>query len=138
MMAESNCCSSSYISVAAYRYNSTFAARKYNNIGEWYYGGYNHGRVESESYNYYRDNDPDYVQNNYRMKPGQREPYANYGNWFFHTCGQSSSKMSMWADLRTGQVFHAQNPSIGNQGYVASMGTASPNGSMKRLRNSHN
>jgi len=137
MMAESNCCSSSYISVAAYRYNSTFAARKYNNIGEWYYGGYNHGRVESESYNYYRDNDPDYVQNNYRMKPGQREPYANYGNWFFHTCGQSSSKMSMWADLRTGQVFHAQNPSIGNAGYVATMGNASANGGMKRLRNSH-
>ena len=137
MMAESNCCSSSYISVAAYRYNSTFAARKYNNVGEWYYGGYNHGRVDSESYNYYRDNDPDYVQNNYRMKPGQREPYANYGNWFFHTCGQSSSKMSMWADLRTGQVFHAQNPSIGNAGYVATMGNASANGGMKRLRNSH-
>tara|TARA_B100001029_G_scaffold130491_1_gene109414 strand:- start:4704 stop:7217 length:2514 start_codon:yes stop_codon:yes gene_type:complete len=137
MMVESNCCSSSYISIAAYRYNSTFAARKYNNIGEWYYGGYNHGRVESESYNYYRDNDPDYVQNNYRMKPGQREPYANYGNWFFHTCGQSSSKMSMWADLRTGQVFHAQNPSMGNTGYVATMSNASANGSMKRLRNSH-
>ena len=128
---------SSYISIAAYRYNSTFAARKYNNPGEWYYGGYNHGRVDSESYNYYRDNDPDYVQNNYRMKPGQREPYANYGNWFFHTCGQSSSKMSMWADLRTGQVFHAQNPSMGNTGYVASMSTASANGGMKRLRNSH-
>ena len=137
MMAVSNCCSSSYISVAAYRYNSTFASRKYNNIGEWYYGGYNHGRVESESYNYYRDNDPDYVQNNYRMKPGQREPYANYGNWFFHTTGQSSSKMSMWADLRTGQVFHAQNPSIGNTGYVATMSNASANGGMKRLRNSH-
>ena len=137
MMVESNCCSSSYISIAAYRYNSTFAARKYNNIGEWYYGGYNHGRVESESYNYYRDNDPDYVQNNYRMKPGQREPYANYGNWFFHTTGQSSSKMSMWADLRTGQVFHAQNPSIGNTGNVATMSNASANGSMKRLRNSH-
>ena len=137
MMVESNCCSSSYISIAAYRYNSTFAARKYNNIGEWYYGGYNHGRVESESYNYYRDNDPDYVQNNYRMKPGQREPYANYGNWFFHTTGQSSSKMSMWADLRTGQVFHAQNPSIGNAGYVATLSNASANGSMKRLRNSH-
>lgn len=137
MMVESNCCSSSYISIAAYRYNSTFAARKYNNDGEWYYGGYNHGRVESESYNYYRDNDPDYVQNNYRMKPGQREPYANYGNWFFHTCGQSSSKMSMWADLRTGQVFHAQNPSIGNTGNVATMSNASANGSMKRLRNSH-
>ena len=61
------------------------------------YGAYNHGRVDSESYNYYRDNDPDYVQNNYRMKPTVHEPYANYGNWFFHTCGQSSSKMSMWA-----------------------------------------
>ena len=128
---------SSYISIAAYRYNSTFAARKYDNPGEWYYGGYNHGRVDSESYNYYRDNDPDYVQNNYRMKPGQREPYANYGNWFFHTCGQSSSKMSMWADLRTGQVFHAQNPSMGNTGYVSSMGGGSANGGMKRLRNSH-
>ena len=128
---------SSYISIAAYRYNSTFAARKYDNPGEWYYGAYNHGRVDSESYNYYRDNDPDYVQNNYRMKPGQREPYANYGNWFFHTCGQSSSKMSMWADLRTGQVFHAQNPSMGNTGYVSSMGGGSANGGMKRLRNSH-
>ena len=128
---------SSYISIAAYRYNSTFAARKYDNPGEWYYGAYNHGRVDSESYNYYRDNDPDYVQNNYRMKPGQREPYANYGNWFFHTCGQSSSKMSMWADLRTGQVFHAQNPSMGNPGYVSSMGGGSGNGGMKRLRNSH-
>ena len=128
---------SSYISIAAYRYNSTFASRKYDNPGEWYYGAYNHGRVDSESYNYYRDNDPDYVQNNYRMKPGQREPYANYGNWFFHTCGQSSSKMSMWADLRTGQVFHAQNPSMGNTGYVSSMGGGSANGGMKRLRNSH-
>tara|TARA_A100001388_G_scaffold51452_1_gene34749 strand:+ start:451 stop:2967 length:2517 start_codon:yes stop_codon:yes gene_type:complete len=128
---------SSYISIAAYRYNSTFASRKYDNPGEWYYGGYNHGRVDSESYNTYRDNDPDYVQNNYRMKPGQREPYANYGNWFFHTCGQSSSKMSMWADLRTGQVFHAQNPSMGNTGYVSSMGGGSANGGMKRLRNSH-
>ena len=60
---------SSYISIAvAYRYNSTFAARKYDNPSEWYYGAYNHGRVDSESYNYYRDNDPDYVQNNYRMK----------------------------------------------------------------------
>ena len=48
---------SSYISIAAYRYNSTFASRKYDNPGEWYYGAYNHGRVDSESYNYYRDND---------------------------------------------------------------------------------
>tara|TARA_B100000900_G_scaffold107167_3_gene89193 strand:- start:19613 stop:22123 length:2511 start_codon:yes stop_codon:yes gene_type:complete len=137
MMAESNCCSSSYISVAAYRYNSTFASRKYNNDGEWYYGGYNHGEVHSESYNYYRDFDPDYVQNNYRMKANEREPYANYGNWFFHTNGQSSSKQSMWADLRTGQVFHAQNPSIGNSGYMSTMGNASATGSMRRLRNSH-
>ena len=33
--------------------------------------------------------------------------------------------MSMWADLRTGQVFHAQNPSMGNTGYVSSMGGGS-------------
>mgnify|MGYP001221086878 CR=1 FL=1 len=138
MMVESNQGhNSSHISIAAYRYNSTFAARKYNNWGEWYHAGHNFGRVDSDGYNTRRDFDPDYVQNNYRLKPGIHEPYANYGNWFFHTCGQSSSKESMWADLRTGQVFHAQNPSIGNSGYIASMSNASANGGMKRLRNSH-
>ena len=130
---------SSYISISAYRYNSTFAARKYNNDGEWYYGAYNWGYVNSNSYPNaeHRDHDMEYVASNYRMKPSEREPYANYGNWFHHTCGQSSSKMSMWADLRTGQVFHAQNPSMGNQGYLASMGTGSAFGSMRRIRNSH-
>ena len=130
---------SSYISISAYRYNSTFAARKYNNDGEWYYGAYNWGYVNSSSYPNaeHRDHDMEYVASNYRMKPSEREPYANYGNWFHHTCGQSSSKMSMWADLRTGQVFHAQNPSMGNQGYLASMGTGSAFGSMRRIRNSH-
>ena len=53
------------------------------------------------------------------------------------TVGQSSSKQTMWADLRTGQVFHAQNPSIGNSGSASSFGTGTSNGGMRRLRNSH-
>mgnify|MGYP001270538448 FL=1 len=139
MMVETNQGhNSSYISMAVYRYNSTFAARKYNNIGEWYHNAYNMGEVHSDSYRATRrELDPDYINNNYRLKPGVHEPYANYGNWHMMTVGQSSSKQTMWADLRTGQVFHAQNPSIGNSGSASSIGTGTSNGGMRRLRNSH-
>ena len=139
MMVETNQGhNSSYISMAVYRYNSTFAARKYNNIGEWYHNAYNMGEVHSDSYRATRrELDPDYINNNYRLKPGVHEPYANYGNWHMMTVGQSSSKQTMWADLRTGQVFHAQNPSIGNSGSASSFGTGTSNGGMRRLRNSH-
>ena len=124
--------------MAVYRYNSTFAARKYNNDGEWYHNAYNMGEVHSDSYRATRrEMDPDYINNNYRLKPGVHEPYANYGNWHMMTVGQSSSKQTMWADLRTGQVFHAQNPSIGNSGSASSFGTGTSNGGMRRLRNSH-
>ena len=48
MMVETNQGhNSSYISMAVYRYNSTFTARKYNNIGEWYHNAYNMGEVHT-------------------------------------------------------------------------------------------
>jgi hypothetical protein len=131
---------SSYISVAIYRYNSSFASRPYGNQGEWYFGGYDagvSGRCHSDSYENRRDLDPNRVNNNYRLKNNYFEPYANYGNWFMTQTGQSSSKGAYWADLRTGEVFGTQNSPFGNSGNIGSIGDGTGMGSMRRPRHTH-
>ena len=132
--------SSSHISVAIYRYNSTFAARPYGNRGEWYFGGYDagvSGRCHSDSYENRRDLDPDYVNNNYRLKNNYFEPYANYGNWFMNQTGRSSAKAAYFVDLRTGEIFGTQNSPFGNSGGIGSIGDGTGMGSMRRPRHTH-
>ena len=142
--------SSSYISVAVYRYSGTnetsggyvrnFASRPYGNLGEWYFGGYDagvSGRCHSDSYENRRDLDPDRANNNYRLKNNYFEPYANYGNWFHNQMGQSSAKGAYWVDLTNGVVFGTQNSSFGNSGNIGSVGDGNGMGSMRRPRHTH-
>ena len=132
--------SSSYISVAIYKYNSSFASRPYGNSGEWYFGGYDagvSGRCHSDSYENRRDLDPQRVNNNYRLKNNYFEPYAAYGNWFMNQMGQSSAKGAYFADLRTGLVYKTENSSWGNSGSTGSIGDGTGMGSMRRPRHTH-
>lgn len=144
--------SSSYISVAIYRYSGStdtsantgyltnFASRPYGNRGEWYFGGYDagvSGRCHSDSYENRRDLDPDWINTNYRLKNNYFEPYANYGNWFMTQTGNSSSKGSYWADLTNGVVFTTQNSPFGNSNNTGSSGDGGGMGSLRRPKHQH-
>lgn len=132
--------SSSYIQVAIYRYNSTFAARVSNNLGEWFHGGYDNGvsgNCQNDSHNARRDQDPDRVDNNYRLKNNMYEPNAAWGNWFYDVSGTSASKNGFYADLRTGKVYGTQNGNTGNNGYCGGIGSQGGRGNINKIRYTH-
>jgi len=136
--------SSSYISGAFYRYNSTWAGQVNQNWGEWYVGAYDVGVMStgtSDSYNERQDSDPSRTAGNYRYKNNIHETYANKGNWFFTICGHSASKSGFWADFRTGNVFMTQTTSVDNYVRAVHLGTINGRGArcavMRRIRHAH-
>jgi len=132
--------SSSYIQVAIYRYDSTFAARAKNNLGEWFHGAWDNGvsgNCSSDGYNGRGDQDPNRIDANYRLKNNMYEPYANWGNWFYDVSGTSASKNGFYADLRTGQVFGTQNSNTGNNGYCGGIGSQGGRGNINKIRYTH-
>jgi hypothetical protein len=136
--------SSSYISGAFYRYNSTWAGQVNENWGEWYVGAYDVGVMStgtSDSYNERQDLDPNRLSGNYRYKNNIQETFANKGNWFFSICGSSASKSGFWADFKNGIVYMTQTTSVDN--YVRAVHHGTPNGRgaraavMRRIRHAH-
>jgi alpha-tubulin suppressor-like RCC1 family protein len=132
--------SSSHIQVAIYRYDSTFAARAKNNLGQWFHGGFDNGvsgNCQNDSYNARGDQDPNRIDANFRLKNNMYEPYAAWGNWFYDVSGTSASKNGFYADLRTGQVFGTQNGNTGNNGYCGGLVSQGGRGNINHIRYTH-
>jgi alpha-tubulin suppressor-like RCC1 family protein len=136
--------SSSHISHALYRYNSTRAGQTKQNDGEWFFGARDagvHSTGHGDTYNDRRELDPRRVVNNYRYKSNFFEPYANKGNWYYVIHGNNISKSAMWIDLNTGNPYLSNNTSVDN--YVNAITIGNLNGAtsrapiMRRLRHTH-
>lgn len=137
--------SSSHISSAIYRYNSSWASLSKENDGEWYFQGWHVGLFSTgtiSNNNSDQETDPNYLANNFRYKNNAKWPYANRGNWKILIQGQTNSKTMMAFDLNTGTGYYST--SSGSENYARStiLGTASGRANVnpsifRRIRHIH-
>lgn len=121
--------SSSHISCAIYRYNSSWASLPKENEGDWYFQGHHFGLFSTGTItatNSDQETDPNYTASNFRYKNNAKWPYANRGNWKIMIQGQSTSKTLMAIDLNTGVIYYSM--ADGSTNYARSVILGTPSG----------